>query len=378
MGAAHFLEHMIFKGSHRLAPGQFDEIIERHGGSTNAATSYDYAHYFINVAPPHLGEALPHLVDLIVNAAIPEEEFERERDVVLEELRQSQDDPDWLGFQSLVNNLYPDHPYGRPILGTESSLLQQSPKAMWQFHRDRYQTRNMTAVVVGNISFTETETLVEQAFRTVGSGSVGPPSESGSPGTSAAELLQPTFQRQQLSLPRLELSRLLMAWPGPGVDAMREAYALDVLSVLLGGGRSSRLVRELREERQLVQAIDCSFSLQREGSLFTITAWLDAQHIGTVEQIICDRIGRLMVEPIPDPELERCKRLLCNDYAFSTETAAQLAGLYGYYSTLAADAALSAAYPHYVGAFQSDDIQQAVRRYISPERYGVTVLNPAL
>lgn len=366
---------MIFKGTHRLAPGQFDQIIERHGGSTNAATSYDYAHYFINVAPPHLGEALPHLADLVINAAIPADEFERERDVVLEELRQSQDDPDWVGFQALVNGLYPAHAYGRPILGTEASLQQQSAEAMWRFHRDRYQPHNMTVVVVGDVPLARAEALVEEAFIPAGSlpGSWKPAPETAQAGAP----LQPTFNRQQLYLPRLELSRLLMAWHGPGIDSIRDAYALDVLSVLLGGGRSSRLVQELREERQLVQAIDCSFSLQRQGSLFTITAWLEAQHLPIVEQIISDRIATLLVDPIPEPELERCKRLLCNDYAFSTETASQLAGLYGYYSILAADAALSMAYPTHVGNFQSRDVQQVARRYISPERYAATVLRPA-
>jgi len=384
IGAAHFLEHMIFKGTSRLAPGQFDQIIERHGGATNAATSYDYAHYFINVAPPHLAEALPHLGDLVMNAAIPEDEFGRERDVVLEELRQSQDDPDWLGFQALVNGLYPTHAYGRPILGTEASLRQQSAEDMWRFHRDRYQPHNMTVVVVGDVSAAVARDLVERSF-TASEPYPNPLTSSSQlkvDHATAAQLpnqpLIPHFQRQQLDLPRLEMSRLLMAWHGPGISSLRDAYSLDVLSVLLGGGRSSRLVRELREERQLVQAIDSSFSLQRDGSLFSISIWLEPQHIAEVEQIIRDRLGELATEPIGDLELQRCKRLLCNDYAFSTETAGQLAGLYGYYSTLTADASLSAAYPRHVGTFQSHDIQQAIKRYISPDQYAATVLQPAV
>lgn len=378
---AHFLEHMIFKGTARLAPGQFDQIIERHGGAANAATSYDYAHYFIHVAPSHLGDALPHLADLVMNATLPEAEFDRERDVVLEELRQAQDDPDWVGFQALVNSLYPGHAYGYPILGTEDSLQQQSSEAMWRFHRDRYRPDNMTVVVVGDVPLADAKALVERSFIAFDLGANGQLNgrsngrSNGSPAQSNG--LVPQIQRQQLTLPRLELGRLLMAWHGPGIASIRDAYGLDLLSVLLGGGRSSRLVRELREERQLVQAIDSSFSLHREGSLFSISVWLEPQHMAEVERIVGDRLQELAIGDIPKPELQRCKRLLCNDYAFSTETAGQLAGLYGYYSTLAADAALSAAYPGHIASFQGHELQRLAADYISPSQGAVTQLQPA-
>ncbi len=368
---AHFLEHMIFKGTERLAPGQFDQIIERHGGAANAATSYDYAHYFIHVAPSHLSESLPHLADLVMNAVIPEGEFGRERDVVLEELRQAQDDPDWIGFQALVNSLYPAHAYGQPILGTEVSLQQQTAEEMWRFHRDRYRPDNITVVVVGDVSLPEAKDLVDRSF--VASG----PRPKVPDVPLAQSNLAPRVQRQELHLPRLELSRLLMAWHGPGVESVRDAYGLDLLSVLLGGGRSSRLVRELREDRQLVQAIDSSFSLHREGSLFSISAWLEPQHMAEVERIIGDRLGELANRCPDESELRRCKRLLCNDYAFSTETAGQLAGLYGYYSTLAADAALSTTYPHHIDSFGGEEVQQLAKTYLSPSHCAVTLLQPA-
>jgi len=103
-GMAHFLEHMIFKGTKRLVPGAFDQVIERHGGLTNAATSHDYAHFFITTAAQYLDETLPPLADLLLSPAIPDIEFDRERDVVLEEIRSCYDNPDWLGFQALSKN----------------------------------------------------------------------------------------------------------------------------------------------------------------------------------------------------------------------------------------------------------------------------------
>ena len=129
-GMAHFLEHMIFKGTTKIAPGRFDREVEHRGGITNAATSYDYAHYFIATAAQHLEETLPYLAEILLNAAIPDDEFDRERDVVLEEIRQSYDSPDCVAFQVLSETVYQRHPYGRPILGDEETLMARSPDEM--------------------------------------------------------------------------------------------------------------------------------------------------------------------------------------------------------------------------------------------------------
>ena len=183
------------------------------------------------------------------------------------------------------------------------------------------------------------------------------------------------IRRQELSLPRLEQARLMMAWTGPGVEHLQSACGLDLLSVLLADGRTSRLVRELREELQLVQAIDSTFSLQRESSLFTISAVLDAKDVEQVESRICDRLWQLQSEPVSEVELLRCKRLLCNDFAFSIETPGQLAGLYGYYNTIAT-AELALSYPTRIKAFEPLDLQRLAQQYLSPRRYTAVVLKP--
>ncbi|MBW4692946.1 MAG: insulinase family protein [Lyngbya sp. HA4199-MV5] len=376
-GMAHFLEHMIFKGTERLAPGAFDLAIERRGGITNAATSYDYAHYFITTAAQHLEETLPYLSELLLHAVIPDNEFDRERQVVLEEINQSYDNPDWLAFQALNEMVYQRHPYGRPILGTEESLAARSPAEMRQFHRAHYQPEQMTVVMVGDFPQSAAIDLVSQTFHTF-------PVPLDCPRLVAeAEPPITDIRRQELFLPRLEQARLLMAWIGPGVDSqsqeidkqLQAAYGLDILSVLLAEGRTSRLVWELREERHLVQAIGSSFSLQRESGLFTISAWLDPENLERVEAIICDRLSQLAATPISEAELARCKRLLCNDYAFSTETPSQLAGLYGYYSILA-EPHIATTYPQRLQAIQASDLQCLASHYLSPYHYAATVVRP--
>jgi zinc protease len=377
IGMAHFLEHMIFKGSDQLPPGQFDAAIEQYGGSTNAATGHDYAHFFITTATQHLPATLPYLAEILLHATIPDDEFDRERDVVLEEIRQAADNPDWLAFQALNELSYQHHAYGRPILGTEETLRRRSPAEMRQFHHTHYQPENMTVVVVGNIAEAQALDLVSQHFSHF-------PDRGHSPHHhSDAEPPIPTIRRQELGLPRLEQARLMLAWHGPGIDSplqsvdqqVQAAYGLDVLSIVLAEGRTSRLVKELREERQLVQGISSGFALQKESGLFTISAWLEPEHLERVEAIICDRLAELLSHPITATELARCKRLLCNDHAFSTETPCQLAGLYGYYSILARpDIALT--YPDRIQTLEADYLQTLATQYLSPCHYAATIVRP--
>ncbi|AKG22076.1 M16 family metallopeptidase [Calothrix sp. 336/3] len=367
-GMAHFLEHMIFKGTANLAPGAFDYQIESRGGMSNAATSYDYAHYSLTTATPFVSETLPHLADLLLNAAIPDDEFIRERDVVLEEIRQAEDDPDWLGFQSLINNVYEYHPYGRSVLGSVHDLMQQSPEAMRCFHQNHYQPENMTVVLVGGIAQEQAAELVNQAFSDFRAPGVSCPLRETIPQPQITEI-----RRQELSLPQLEQSRIMMAWTAPGVEKLDDAYGLDLLSVLLAEGRTSRLMRDLREERQLVQGICSNISLQKESSLFTISAWLEPEDIESVESAIRFHLDSLQTQGITEAELNRAQRLLCNEFAFSTETPNQLAGLYGYYSTIA-HADLAMKYTDKILSFDTQQLQKLAQKYLLPDNYAVTVM----
>jgi predicted Zn-dependent peptidase len=368
-GMAHFLEHMIFKGTKRVRPGIFDEIVEHSGGMANAATSHDYAHFFLTTAASYLPETLPYLAEILLHAEIADNEFYRERDVVLEEIRGCHDDPDWLGFQTLCDSLYQRHPYGRCVLGNEIQLLEHTPNQMRCFHRTYYQPENMTVAIVGSVELDLAVSLANQAFSQFSVRSECPPVEV------EAEPPPIEVRRTKLYLPRLEQARLMMGWLGPGVEQLQDAFGLDLLSAVLTGGRSARLVRELREERQLVLDVESSFSLQQDSSLFTLNAWLAPEDLERVEKIICDRLFQLQVLPIGEEELARAKRQLVHDYIFSTETPGQLAGLYGYYQTIAS-AEISVTYPLTIQQFEGRDLQRLASQYLSPERYAVTVMQP--
>ena len=368
-GMAHFLEHMIFKGSPNVMVGEFDRLIENTGGIANAATSYDYAHFYLTTAAPHLDRTLPCIADILLRATIPDDEFLREREVVLEEIYANDDDPDFIAFQGLCQNIYQHHPYRRSILGDKKLLLEHTPNQMRCFHRTHYQPENMTVVIVGAIEQNKALDLVSENFSNFSVRSECPPTDI------FAEPPTPNIRRQELYLPRIEQARLLMAWICPGSEALKTAIALDLIALILSGGRSSGLVRELREERQLVMDIDCSLSMQKDSSMFLISAWLDTAHLEMVESIIGDRLNQLHHNSIPIAEIDRAKRQLINDYIFSSETPSQLASIYGFYD-IVATAAHSALYPQIVSQLQPSELQEIARCYLSPERYAVTVLKP--
>jgi predicted Zn-dependent peptidase len=227
----------------------------------------------------------------------------------------------------------------------------------------------MTVVMVGDVTEKDAVQLMVDTFENFAVRSECPPTiiEDDPP------LVE--IRRQDLQIPRLGQGRLMMAWTGPGIDCLEDGLGLDLLSAVLAGGRCSRLVQELREEKQLVLDIQSSFSLQRNSSLLSVTAWLEPQHLALVEQLIRDRIYEMQTKPISEVELARAKRLLCHDYIFSTETPGQLAGLYGYYHTLAS-AELATRYPTTIQAIDCHTLQRLARQYLSPDYYAITAMQP--
>ena len=364
-GISHFLEHMIFKGTKKILPGQFDYIVESKGGYTNACTSYDYTHYSLTCASSYFSQTLPYLSEMVLQAQIPDNHFELERDVVLEELRSTNDDNDWLIFQTLINSIYQTHPYGRSVLGEEELLLRHTPENMRRYHQNFYHPQNMSLVLVGNIEKEEAIDLAQKCFADISLPSTTVPSINFD---SEAPLIE--TRRQQMYLPRLEQPRLVMGWMTSGAEDLEGAIALDMLSIVLTGGRSARLTHKLREEEQLLIDIGCDFSLQKHSSLFTITVYSYIDNLSEIEERLRREIKLLREELISEKELKTCQKSLYNDYVFSTETSYQLASLYGYYQNLD-QVDLAILYPQILHSLTPEKLQQYARQYLSIDYYAI-------
>jgi len=371
-GMAHFLEHMIFKGSERLTSGEFERQIEERGAVTNAATSQDYTHYYVTTAPKDFAELAPLQIDIVTNASIPDEAFERERLVVLEEIRRSDDNPRRRTFQRAMETAFDQLPYRRSVLGPETVISQLKAQQMRDFHAMWYQPQSMTAAVVGNLPVEELIEIVAGGFSA--KDAITPPVQHLG---ITQELPFTEIVRREYVDESLQQARLVMLWRVPGLTKLPETYALDVLAGILGHGRTSRLVRDLREERGLVSSVSVSNMTQRLQGTFYISAHCAVENLPAVESAIAQHISRLQSETIAIAEIERVRKRVANRFIFGNETPSDRAGLYGYYQSMVGDLEPAFDYPSHIQAQNATNLMQASQNYLSPDAYGVVVMKPA-
>ncbi|MCT0213909.1 insulinase family protein [Synechococcus sp. CS-1324] len=327
-GLAHFLEHMVFKGSGQLAAGEFDRRIEALGGSSNAATGFDDVHYHVLIPPAAAPEALDLLLDLVLHPRLDPDDFGMEKQVVLEELAQSEDQPEEVAFQRLLALACPGHPYGRPILGDRRSLLDHDPQRMARFHRRRYQPGHCSLGMAGAVGDLDLEGLLASSPLA----GLSPPDHQADAGLTAAGFAPLRLQsgRHDLRLPRLEAGRLLMAWSFPAAADLDAVAGADLLTTLLAEGKRSRLVQRLREDLRLVESIDLDLNVLEAGSLGLLEAVFDPGQAERVEAQISQVWQELCAAPPTEQELERARRLVANGYRFGLESASAVAGLTGH------------------------------------------------
>ncbi|MDX2243384.1 MAG: insulinase family protein, partial [Leptolyngbyaceae cyanobacterium bins.302] len=184
--------------------------------------------------------------------------------------------------------------------------------------------------------------------------------------------------RRDITDDTLQQARLVMTWRVPGLNELDETYALDVLASVLGRGRTSRLVRDLREERGLVSSISASNMTYRHQGAFCISAQLPEEHLATVEQAIVDHLHRLQHDLITEFEIAKVRTRTANNFVFGNETPSDRSGLYGYYYSLLGDLNPAIHYPDHIHALTIEDIRAAAQKYLSPEAYGVVAIRPRI
>ena len=319
-GMAHFLEHMVFKGSERLGPGEFDLRIEAMGGNSNAATGFDDVHYHVLIPPEAAADALDLLLDLVLHPRLDAAAFDMERQVVLEELAQSEDQPDEIALQQLLRLGCPKHAYGEPILGQRELLLEQTPDAMAAFHRRLYGANRCVLAMGGAL---ELETLAE---RIDASGLAQLPLLE-EPCRRPALLVQPGEHR--IEVPRLESARLLMLWGLPPASHLHDVMGADLLTTVLAEGRRSRLVERLREQLRIVESIDLDLHVMEFGSFALLEAICETDELASVRKAIDAVWYELLQEGMAEAEWQRAQRLVANGYRFGLEAAGGVAGLIG-------------------------------------------------
>ncbi|HSM81055.1 MAG TPA: pitrilysin family protein [Nodosilinea sp.] len=379
-GMAHFLEHMIFKGTQQLQCGEFERRVEERGAFTNAATSQDYTKYYITTAPPDFTTLAPLQIQMVMAPRISDHDFERERPVILEEIRRAEDSPRRRTYARTMEMVFDHLPYRRSVLGPAEVVETLTAQQMREFHSTWYQPQSMTAVAVGNLPVDTLIATVAEGFEQAMAQRAPAAHESMEwfkpllPG--AAEQPFTAVRRAVHHDPALTQARLVMTWRVPGIAQLDDTYGLDILASILGRGLTSRLVRDLREERKLVTSVSCNNLTMAHQGVFMVSAQLPPEHLETVEAAIAHHIDTICQQPVSLAELRRVQTQVANRFIFANETPSDRAGLYGYYHTLTGNITDGINYPAHIQRLTQAELLQAAQTYLSGAAYGVVVLHP--
>lgn len=319
-GLAHFLEHMMFKGSAAYEPGAIDRLTQRLGGTNNAFTSHDATVYHFQFERGSWQEALRIESDRMLGLSLLPAEVELEREVILEEIRMVEDDP-WDALeQAVAGRVFGDHPYGRSVLGTRESLRALDAGALRSFHGRHYRPRNAVLVCAGGLP----PDAMERVEATLGGeAQTGAPS-----GGVRADIGRPVFDPGRgcrVEFRRGETPRLLVAHPAPLPDDPVHVHLRLALAVLCSG-RSSRVQRDLVEEDPLALWASAAVTGHRLGGMATLSAEAaPGVRPERLEEELYVRVEGLSSRPPDAEELERAKRMLFADWVFMHEPIAERA-----------------------------------------------------
>jgi predicted Zn-dependent peptidase len=295
-GVAHMLEHMAFKGTARRSARAIAEAIENVGGQLNAYTSREHTAYFARVLAVDLPLAVDLLADILQHSAFDEAELARERGVVLQEIGQTQDTPDDLVFDLFQETAFPGQPIGRSILGPAELIAALPRKALLDYMAGHYGPSRMVLAAAGKVEHEQLVELGERLFKELPTPAVAPAPTARYEGGERREARD------------LEQAHLLLGLPAISyLDD--DFYALQVLSTMLGGGMSSRLFQEVRENRGLCYAIFSFASSYADTGLFGIYAGTGEKEAEELVPVVCDEFLKLIEEP-GEEELLRARAQL--------------------------------------------------------------------
>ncbi len=308
LGYSHFIEHMTFKGSKKYSAREIAEKIDACGGQLNAFTGKEYTCYYARILDEHLPLIADILKEMLMFPELSVADLEKERSVILEEIKMYEDTPDELVHDLLCESIWPNHALGRSILGTRESILQAKREDLLHFLSEYYTSDRLIIAAAGNVDH---HTLVEIGQGLNGFNQSVPASEQG----------KPRLALNQCITKAKDIEQTHLCLGGPAICRFDyRKYTLHLLDTIMGGGMSSRLFQELREERGLVYATYSYHSSYRDTGNYGIYAGCSPEYVGRVIEIIEEQLISLTQAPILQQELERAKGQLKGNLMLSLES----------------------------------------------------------
>ena len=386
-GISHFLEHLMFKGTHKHKAGDFDRILEAKGAIVNAATWKDYTFYYVTLPKgensQNLYEAIDLHADMMMDPVLPEEEIgapfdmndktvtdKRERHVVIEEIRMRKDQP-WTKVYNACNfNMYTKHPYKRDVIGTPEIISQVTQSEIMNYYKTFYSPENMTTIIVGDYDKAEVLKRVEAGFDFNG--------RPNAPHTER-EIDTPTPETKYIEdYAHVNTGYMMVGWLGPKASDLKNTIKLDLISIILGDGTSSRLYSNLIEKQPepIFNMADAEHYQFKDGNNFFIQANFKAECKDKCLQLVKDEITNLLDNRITPEELAKAKKKTKSKFAFAAETVSEIGETIGYYMTVCEDLKLVEDYLKDLEEITIEDLEDTIREYLSLNNAVISILLP--
>jgi predicted Zn-dependent peptidase len=309
-GIAHFVEHMLFKGTDTRSAEDIAQAIDSIGGQLDAFTAKEYASYYIKILDEHLPLAVDLLADIVLRPAFAPDEIEREKKVILEEIKMVEDTPDDLVHELFTQHFWEGHPLGRPILGSKETVEALTEESLRDYFRGVYVAPNMVISAAGNLQHEHVRELVSRAFESLPA--------SGEPFTENPPRVVPQVITRTKDLEQSHVCLGTNSYP----QRHEDRYVSYILNTLLGGSMSSRLFQNVREKRGLAYAVFSGLSAYRDAGNITIYAGCANEAVGEVIDLCVEELRGLKRALVPDAELRRAKDHLKGSLMLSLENTA--------------------------------------------------------
>jgi zinc protease len=366
-GLSHILEHMLFKGTQTRANSEIAKKIQDSGGYINAYTSYDRTVFWIDIPSKGVESAVDILADAMMNSTLPPEEYKKEQEVIRREFAMGYDDPDRMAGLQLFATAYREHPARLPVIGHIEIYNKLTRDDVLEYYKARYVPNNLFFVVTGDVDGDKVHAQLEKFFADY-------PQKSLPPHYIPAEPPQLGRRDSHTEFPT-ELTRLDLAWHTPEL-IHPDVPALDLLSTILGGGRSSILYRKLREERGLVHAISAFSYTPSYPGLFGVEATLDPDKREATEKAVLEIIDNLKKEGVTADEIEKAKKQSLAAHFDAQTTMRGKASDLGSNWLLTGNLNFSNDYLDAIQRVTADDIKRVLSKYLTDSNLTVTSLNP--
>jgi len=366
-GLSHILEHMLFKGTKTRSTNVIAQKIQDVGGYINAYTSFDRTVFWIDVPKDGIATALDVLADAMMNSTLPPEEYQKEQEVIRREFAMGLDDPDRVVGLRLFATAYQRHPYRFPVIGEIEIYNQLTHEQVMQYYKTRYVPNNLTFVVAGDVDAEKVRQQLTEFFKAYPEKSLKPlfiPEE------------PPQLGRREVHEEfATELTHLSLAWHIPEVTNP-DVPALDLLSSILGDGRSSRLYRRVREEAGLAYRISAFSYTPGDPGLFGIDATLDPKKREAAEQLVLRILDEVKQAGVTTEELMKAKKISLSHHLGALTTMRGQASDIGSNWLLTRNLNFSRDYLDAAQKVTLDDIKRVAARYLTNENLTVVSLNP--